>query len=111
MTSAITDETWEAIGLLVADSAAPRGGADERGERLRRAAHELFGPFVSTETWQIVRELIRYPEPIVRVVVAVAQILTANLYSTTPRDRARRARILKALLDEAEVLSAERRAA
>lgn len=111
MNSLISDASWESAVSAVADLAAPKGGSDERGERARRAMHELSGAFVSADAWEITRGLMSLPEPVLRVVVAVGQILTSLIYSSSPRDRARRERLLNALLKEADAVSAERKAA
>ena len=107
----IAESDWERAVSSIAEIAGPRGGSDERAERARRAAHALCGPFNSSESWELVQGLLAIPEPVQRVVVAVAQILTAIVYGGAPRDRQRRARLLNELLKEAEAVAAERRVA
>lgn len=112
----ISDSKWEALVGDVTDNAGPRGGSDERAERLRRAAHEICGPFLSPETWQAVRDLLALPEPVLRVAVAFGQTLTGVIYTGAKEDRAkgdrmRRVHLLNAVLKEADQVSKERRAA
>lgn len=107
----ISDSTWERVVTDVTDNAGARGGFDERAERLRRAAHELCGSFLSAETWQLINDLKGLPEPVLRVVVAFGQTFTGVIYTGSKGDRMRRVRLLNAVLKEAEQVSKERRAA
>lgn len=91
MEDAPPDPAWEKL-ISATFGLFDRPG-DEKSERVRRALHDLVGPFVPPEVWNLS--------------TAIGYLLTGMLYATRPGSGERRRRLLAAVFKEASIVKKE----